>query len=85
MNISVRWNYTGSKPVEVFTYKGVDYVRGSPGDLVLNTSVGEVSLKKYDVNRVSTVLCPRHKNYQAMRKPRTNCKGCWEAYEQKRA
>lgn len=26
-------------------------------------------------------LCPDHPSYQAKRSPRTDCKGCWEAFE----
>jgi len=67
--------------IEVFNINGVSYVKGNPPDLVVSLKSGaEVNLKIYKGPKV--VLCNRHKNYKAMRKPRTNCKECWEAYEQ---
>jgi hypothetical protein len=66
--------------VEVFNINGVSYVKGSPPDLSVKLKSGvEVLLKEYKGPKV--VLCSRHKNYKAIRKPRTNCEECWEAYE----
>ena len=75
-----RW----SGGIEVFSINGVSYVKGSPPDLVVRLKSGvEVLLKRYGGPVI--VLCNRHKNYKAIRKPRTNCEECQRAYEQKRA
>lgn len=68
--------------MEVFTIDGVDYVRGGT-DRIEQTSTGPVGLRLFSSVVTKVVLCPRHKGYRAIRKPRTNCKMCWEAYEQR--
>ena len=66
--------------VEIFNINGVSYVKGSPPDLVVVLRDGSnVNLRVWNGHKV--VLCSRHKKYMAKRKPRTNCKECWEAYE----
>lgn len=67
------------KGVEVFTIGGQDYVKGSPSNVTAVTRSGvEVGLRVY--KPTAEALCQRHKNYQALRKPRTNCEECLEAY-----
>ena len=66
--------------VEVFTIGGVEYVKGSPADVIAVTSRGlEIELRI--AGKAQAVLCIRHKKYMAKRKPRTNCTMCQEAYE----
>ena len=66
--------------LEVFTINGVEYIKGSPADVIAVTPSGvEIELQQFTITR--PVLCPRHKSYRAIRKPRTNCKTCWEGYE----
>jgi len=65
--------------VEVYTINGVDYTNGSPAvaRIIFTTrGLSALPLKLYKEN-----LCPRHKNYTAKRKPRTNCETCWRAYD----
>lgn len=68
--------------LEVFTIDGVEYIKGSPADVIAVAPSGEVSLRLFKV--VPEPLCPRHKGYQAKRKPRTNCEQCWESYDGKK-
>lgn len=37
--------------------------------------------KKKKEEVVNFRFCPDHPSYQAKRSPRTDCKGCWEAFE----
>lgn len=81
MKVASRWEKRGASRVEVFTIDGVDYVIGSPADYVHQTSIGPVNLRRLDtLPSPKTVLCFRHKAYQAKRKPRSNCPDCWTAY-----
>jgi hypothetical protein len=83
LRITSRWHYVqGRTPLEVFTYEGVDYIVGAPADIVVTRTNGQrVSLCRFDPDARAAVLCPRHKSYKAMRRPRGNCPTCLQAYE----
>lgn len=78
--------------VEVFTSpEGVEYVRGSFDrcDIIV-TFTRMMGLQPLYLRRLNTQskqrlqsLCNRHRLYQAIRKPRTNCEVCWDAYNSK--
>jgi len=68
--------------IEVYTYEGIEYVEGTPADL-------ELSIPKYGITRSfkrrdkvtrANAVCSLHKGYRALRKPRTSCEQCWNAY-----
>lgn len=77
---------TGREGIEVFTIKGVEYIRCSlnQADIVIVfTRIGNVKqgLRRLDATaRSKPILCHTHKGYTAQRRPRTNCPICWEAY-----
>lgn len=54
------------------------------GTVKLEGRSGPVVEKKKRAPKGSKIypnLCPTHKNYGAKRRPSTDCKGCWAAYE----
>lgn len=78
--------------IEVFkSPEGIEYVRGTlercellvefPTQLGLQPLYLR-KLTEQSKQRLQSV-CPRHRLYQAKRKPRTNCETCWEAYNGK--
>lgn len=74
----------GGAWLEIFTLDGQEYVKGEPADIVAVTKSGKrVAMRLREKVTSANALCSLHKKYRAMRKPRTNCEQCWEAYEQK--
>ena len=73
----------GGGQVEVLTIGDVEYVRGSPPDVVVEfrSGLAPLELKLRSTVARANALCSIHKGYRAIRKPRTNCEQCWEAYE----
>lgn len=82
--VAVRTAYLpGGASLTVFTYQGVEYVKGVPADIevIMTRFDNEVlSLKRRDSVPRANALCSIHKAYRAIRKPRTSCEQCWEAY-----
>lgn len=75
----------GGNRLEVFTYEGIDYVRGEPADIAVRVPKAGVTvlLRRRDTIVSANALCSIHKTYRAIRKPRTNCGQCWDAYHAK--
>lgn len=78
--------------MEVFTSpEGVEYIRGSfeRCDVIVSFTrllgLQPLYLRRPSEQSKKKLLsvCQRHRLYQAIRKPRTNCEQCWEAYNAK--
>jgi len=68
---------------EVFDIENMGtFCRGEPAVLLVYLkSLAPLRLKRYKERKA--VLCFKHKHYQALRRPRTNCTECWEAYNER--
>ena len=71
--------------IEVFSLNGKEYVRGEGDLVIIFPAFNGAKMSLVERSKKAEALCPRHKSYRAIRKPRTNCEECWEAYGEKHA
>lgn len=81
--VTSRWTDVAGQQLEVFSYGGIEYVKGEPAAIVITLTKlrgAKLGLVPRESKPSASALCTLHKTYRAIRKPRTNCEQCWGEY-----